>query len=80
MVARNESAYCLYFCDKAPADAHDILMHHDFDFDLRLRRLLIEKGVYQIPIACKQNSISYAHSEEDINTTIQKHREAIEQL
>jgi glutamate-1-semialdehyde 2,1-aminomutase len=80
VVARNESAYCVYFCDKAPLDAHDILMHHDFDFDLNLRRLLIDKGIYQIPIACKQNSISYAHSEEDIYTTLQKHSEAIEQL
>ncbi|HEY6977644.1 MAG TPA: aspartate aminotransferase family protein [Chitinophagaceae bacterium] len=80
VVARNESAYCVYFCDKAPLDAHDILIHHDFEFDLRLRRLLIDEGIYQIPIACKQNSISYAHSEEDIYKTLQKHKEALEQF
>jgi glutamate-1-semialdehyde 2,1-aminomutase len=80
IVARNASAYCVYFCEEAPLDAHDILMHHNFEFDLRLRRLLIDEGVYQIPIACKQNSISYAHSEEDIYKTLQKHQEIIAQL
>ncbi|HEX5149975.1 MAG TPA: aspartate aminotransferase family protein [Parafilimonas sp.] len=80
VVARNESAYCVYFCEEAPLDAHDILTHHDFQFDLRLRRLLIDEGIYQIPIACKQNSISYAHSEEDIYKTLRKHKEIIAQL
>jgi glutamate-1-semialdehyde 2,1-aminomutase len=80
VISTNASAYCTYFCENAPRDAHDILMHHDFNFDLRLRRLLIDKGIYQIPIACKQNSVSFAHSEEDIYQTLQMTREALNEL
>jgi glutamate-1-semialdehyde 2,1-aminomutase len=70
VVSRNASASCTYFCNQAPRDVHDILENHDFDFDLRYRKALIEKGVYQIPIACKQNSVSYAHSDDDIYKTL----------
>jgi glutamate-1-semialdehyde 2,1-aminomutase len=80
VLSKNASAYCTYFCEKRPQDAHDILEHHDFDFDLRLRKLLIKKGIYHIPIACKQGSISYAHSEEDIYHTLQMTREALNEL
>lgn len=71
VVSRNGSAFCLYFCEGAPHDVHDVLLHHDFEFDLNLRRRLIEKGIYHIPIPCKQGSISYAHSEEDIDKTLE---------
>ena len=80
VISKNASAYCAYFCERAPQDAHDILAHHDFDFDLRLRKLLIDKGIYQIPIACKQNSISFAHSEEDIYHTLEMTRVALNEL
>jgi glutamate-1-semialdehyde 2,1-aminomutase len=80
IVARNASAYCVYFCDRAPEDLHDILMYHNFDLDIRLRKLLIERGIYQIPVACKQNSISYAHSEDDIYHTLQMTKEALRAL
>ncbi len=71
VVARNRSAFCLYFCEEAPHDVHDILLNHDFEFDLKLRKGLIENGIYHIPIACKQGSISCAHSEEDIDKTLE---------
>jgi glutamate-1-semialdehyde 2,1-aminomutase len=71
VLARNASAFCLYFCDQLPTDLHDILLHHDTDFDLKFRRALIEKGIYQIPIPCKQGSVSYAHTEEDIDRTLE---------
>lgn len=71
VLARNASAFCMYFCEQAPQDVHDILETHDFAFDLNLRKALIENGVYHIPIACKQGSISYAHTEEDIDKTLE---------
>lgn len=80
VVARNASAYCTYFSEKLPRDVHDILKTHDFYLDLRLRKLLIKKGIYQIPIPCKQCSISYAHSEEDIYHTLQMTQEALKEL
>ncbi|HET9487476.1 MAG TPA: aspartate aminotransferase family protein [Chryseosolibacter sp.] len=71
VLARNASAFCLYFLDKPPVDLHDILLNHDFAFDLKFRKALIGKGIYHIPIACKQGSVSYAHSEEDIDKTLE---------
>lgn len=80
VVSRNASASCTYFCEKAPRDIHDILHCHDFVFDLKLRKALIEKGIYLIPIACKQSSISYSHSEDDIDHTLQMTREALMEI
>src|SRR5690606_11531122 len=70
VLSRNASAFCMYFCSKSPKDLHDILMYHNFDFDLKLRKALIKKGIYNIPIACKQSSVSFAHTEEDIDKTL----------
>ena len=71
VLVRNASAFCMYFCEQAPQDLHDILETQDFAFDLKLRKGLIQNGIYHIPIACKQGSISYAHSEEDIDKTLE---------
>ena len=71
VVGSNASAFCLYFCEQLPQDVHDILRSHDFAFDLKLRKGLIDKGIYHIPIACKQGSVSYAHSDEDIDKTLE---------
>jgi glutamate-1-semialdehyde 2,1-aminomutase len=77
VLSRNRSAFCLYFMDEAPADLHDILYHHDFDFDILLRKAWIKNGIYQIPIACKQGSVSYAHSNDDIDETLHKTRKIL---
>ena len=79
-VSRNASAYCVYFAEKAPVDLHDILHNVDFTFDLKYRRALIEKGIYNIPLACKQGSVSYAHTEDDIYKTLQLTREVLSEL
>lgn len=66
----NASAFCTYFCEKAPTDLHDVLEYHNFDFDVKYRRALIKNGIYHIPIPAKQGSVSYAHSEADIDYTL----------
>ena len=80
VLVRNASAFCSYFMDHAPVDLHDILNHHDFDFDIALRKGLIDKGIYHIPIACKQGSVSYAHTAGDIDITLDKTREVVKSL
>jgi glutamate-1-semialdehyde 2,1-aminomutase len=80
VVARNASASCTYFCESAPNDAHEILEHHDFAFDLTYRRALVEKGIYHLPVACKQSSVSYAHSEADIQQTLDMTRAVLMEL
>ena len=79
-VVSNASASCTYFCEQKPRDVHDILAHHDFNFDILYRRNLIEKGIYTIPIPCKQNSVSYGHSEQDINLTLEMTREVLQSI
>lgn len=79
-LAYNASAYCLYFSEKLPVDLHDILENVDFALDLKYRKALIEKGIYQIPIACKQGSISYAHTDTDIDKTLEITREVLNEM
>jgi glutamate-1-semialdehyde 2,1-aminomutase len=80
VLSRNASAFCLYFMEHAPTDLHDMLQHHDFDFDLRLRTAWIRNGIYQIPIACKQGSVSYAHSVADIDKTLSTTRDILKDI
>ena len=56
--------------DHAPTDWHDLAANHDYEFDERFRRALIEEGVFFFPLATKQCSISASHSEQDIDQTV----------
>lgn len=80
VLSANASAFVVYFMEKAPCDLHDIMLNHNFDFDLRFRRALIEHGVYHIPIACKQGSVSFAHSEEDIDLTLEQTKKVLNKI
>jgi glutamate-1-semialdehyde 2,1-aminomutase len=69
-LARQGSACCLYFMDHCPVDWHDLAAHHDATLDERMRRALIDRGVYVFPLQTKQWSISFAHTESDIEITL----------
>jgi glutamate-1-semialdehyde 2,1-aminomutase len=77
VVSRIGSAFCVYFCDHVPVDLHDLLASHDAERDLRYRRALIDRGVYHFPVACKQGSLSAAHSDADVDRTLEITREAL---
>lgn len=79
-IARQGSAYCVYFMDHQPVDFHDILINNNFTLDKAYRLKLIEKGVFNFPMPIKQGSISYAHSISDIAETLQKTKEALSEL
>ncbi|MEJ1961735.1 MAG: aspartate aminotransferase family protein [Gammaproteobacteria bacterium] len=72
VVTRQGSALSFYFTPHAPRDLHDIIGGHDFAKDLAVRRALIERGVFFIPIATKQCSISAAHTVADIDFTLEQ--------
>ena len=76
-VARQGSALSYYLMPHLPVDFHDILEHHDFKRDVNLRRELINLGVFFVPIATKQCSISAAHTTEDIDVTLKKIEAAV---
>src|SRR5471032_1085320 len=75
-VARQGSAFSFYLMEKPPADLHDIIQSHDFARDVALRRALIARGVFFVPIATKQCSISAAHSQADIDFTLEQFKAA----
>lgn len=80
IVARNASAFCVYFSEHAPENLHDILNFHDFDLDLRYRRGLVEKGIYHLPVPCKQGSVSFSHTVGDIDRTLDATRDVVTEL
>ena len=79
-LCRNGSAHCAYFMDRAPINWWEIITGHDFDFDTRYRRALIERGIYHFPVPTKQGSISFAHSADDIDATLAATDDALRAL
>ncbi|RYF25940.1 MAG: aspartate aminotransferase family protein [Flavobacteriales bacterium] len=79
-IARQGSAFCVYFMDHEPINFHDVLLNHDFDFDARYRKELIKKGVYNFPAPIKQGSISFAHTDEDISKTLELTAQVLKQI
>jgi glutamate-1-semialdehyde 2,1-aminomutase len=69
-LVRQGSAFCIYFMDHPPVDWHDIAAHHDFAADVAMRKALLEEGILFFPLATKQCSISAAHTDEMIETTL----------
>jgi glutamate-1-semialdehyde 2,1-aminomutase len=76
-ISRQGSALSYYLMPHAPSDFHDILTNHDFERDVALRRALIALGVFFVPIATKQCSISAAHTAKDIAVTLDMFEQAV---
>jgi len=76
-IARQGSAFAYYLMPEAPVDFHDLIEHHDFERDVALRRALIELGVFMVPIATKQCSLSAAHTAEDVSVTLAQVERAV---
>ena len=68
-VVRQGSAFVTYFMDHEPGNWIDIPRHHDFEKDRRYRLALARAGIFHFPQPTKQGSISFAHTEEDIDRT-----------
>ena len=77
VVARQGSAFCIYFMDHEPKDWHDLAEHHNFALDTKMRKNLIQRGVYFFPLAVKQCSISAAHTKEDVQFTLEQIQQAL---
>jgi glutamate-1-semialdehyde 2,1-aminomutase len=79
-VSRQGSAFSFYLMPDLPGDFHDILLHHDFDRDLQLRRALVASGVFFVPIATKQCSISCAHTSDDIAFSLERFEHCVSRI
>ena len=79
-ISRIGSAHCVYFMDGPPNNWWELVTGHDFDFDTRYRRALIERGIYNFPVPTKQGSISLAHTTGDIDATLEATDSALRML
>jgi glutamate-1-semialdehyde 2,1-aminomutase len=79
-VARQGSAFSFYLMEKQPRDLHDIVEGHDFARDVALRRGLVERGVFFVPIATKQCSLSAAHTMDDVAFTLEQFEASLKAL
>lgn len=69
-VVRQRSAFVVYFMGHAPKDWLEIAKEHDMALDRRYRNALIENGVFHFPTPTKQGSISFAHTADDIDLSL----------
>jgi glutamate-1-semialdehyde 2,1-aminomutase len=70
-VSRQGSAFVVYFMNRAPENWLEIARDNDMARDAKYRRLLAEEGVFHFPTATKQGSISFAHTEKDVDKTLE---------
>jgi len=70
-LVRQGSAFATYFMDHAPVNWRDIALNNDNERDVAYRRAMIEAGIFHFPVATKQSSISLAHTDDDIDRTIE---------
>jgi len=79
-ISRLGSAHAVYFMDHAPTNWWEVVTGHDFAFDTRYRRALVERGIYHFPVPTKQGSISFAHTDADIDATLEATEAALRSL
>ena len=79
-LVRQGSAFSIYFMDHAPTNWRDVALNHDSERDVAYRQAMIEAGIFHFPVATKQSSISLAHSDADIDRTIEVTADVLDRL
>ena len=73
------SVYTLYFMD-GPVRNYTDLMRNNADYYVEYRKNLIENGVFEMPMNLKRNHISYSHTDEDIEQTLEAAEKSLKKL
>ncbi len=79
-IVRVGSAFVVYFMDREPVCWADVARHNDAERDVRYRKALIENGVFHFPVTTKQGSISFAHTQADIDETLSITEDVLNQM
>ena len=79
-IVRVGSAFVVYFMDHEPTSWSAIARNNDAGRDVRYRKALIENGVFHFPVTTKQGSISFAHTQADIDETLSITEKVLKQL
>jgi glutamate-1-semialdehyde 2,1-aminomutase len=73
------SVFLTYFMS-GPIDSYDDLLRNDVDRFVRFRLGMIERGVYMLPVNLKRNHISLAHTDADIDLTLEAAEDVLSRL
>ena len=78
-VAGFGSVWTTYFMDFEPKNYTD-LMQNDAEMYVTYRKKLIERGFFKMPMNIKRNHVSYSHTAEDIDRTLQAIEDVLSEL
>jgi len=70
------SLFVLCFMD-GPLDSYDDVLRNDNELFMRYRRELIRRGVFEMPESLGRSHISAAHTEEDVDRSLEAAEEAL---
>jgi glutamate-1-semialdehyde 2,1-aminomutase len=69
-VAQFGSVFVPYFFD-GPTERYEDLLANDTAHDVWFRSQMCERGIFMLPVALKRNHVSAAHTEADIDRTLE---------
>lgn len=69
-VAGFGSVYVLYFMEGSIENYTDLMRNNGERF-VKYRLNLVERGIYEVPVNLKRSHISYSHTDEDIDRTLE---------
>lgn len=75
-VARFGSVFVPYFMD-GPIHSYADLLRNDTARDVAFRQGMCDRGIFMIPTALKRNHVSAAHTDDDIDRTLEAAREVL---
>ncbi len=78
-VALFGSVFVPYFMD-GPIENYTDLLRNDTQRDLWFRQAMCERGIFMLPTALKRNHISAAHTQADIDRTLETARDVLRAL
>jgi len=78
-VAGFGSIFVLYFLE-GPIESYADLLRNDVERFLTYRRKLIERGIFELPLNLKRNHISFSHTEEQIEHTLQVAEDVLKEI
>lgn len=73
------SVWTTYFMDFEPKNYTD-LMQNDTETYVTYRKKLIERGFFKMPMDLKRNHISYSHTKEDVDSTLQAMEDVLKEM
>ncbi|MFB6365349.1 aspartate aminotransferase family protein [Paenibacillus elgii] len=78
-VAGFGSVWTTYFMDREPLNYTD-LKDNNAELYVSYRRKLMERGIFKMPMNIKRNHVSFSHTEQDIDHTLQCIEDVLKEL